>query len=215
MEEPHNSFLSRDRSRSKSEQETRLVKVNTVHMEEGNSTVTEEERYPKPEALVKHLQRFSLGEETRIVEFFLTEGCYGERKGVAVWKRMVAEGVCPGRTWQSLKERFLKRLLLRNRLPEFNVTEDDLLQAGYRSQKAATSRRYSKEEDRAIVRFISPKGRLQMAGGNSVWKVLAAQDPGQKRSWQSLRGRFLKVIVKRRDSMGGGRGGDWRAAGLA
>ena len=128
-----------------------------------------------------------------------------ERKGVAVWKRMVAEGVCPGRTWQSLKERFLKRLLLRNRLPEFNVTEDALLQAG-RSKKPANLRKYSKEEDRNIVRFISAEGRLKKAGGNSVWKVLAAQDPEEKRSWQSLRGRFLKVLVRRSEEEGGSPG---------
>ena len=56
-------------------------------------------------------------------------------RGTTVWKKMVEENVCPGRTWQSLKNRFLVTVACK--LHTYDVTEDDLeVRIGHKFYKA-------------------------------------------------------------------------------
>merc|ERR1719336_3266283 len=58
----------------------------------------------------KHRNSFSRGEEETIVQYFLRNGGYSSKGGNTVWIKMGKEGICTGRTWQSLKERFEKHI---------------------------------------------------------------------------------------------------------
>ena len=192
-EEAHNSSLPRVRPRRTLAQES--CHVNIVQRKEASFTAIEEVSSTKPEAPVGHRRKFLPKEDSQLVKFFLTEGCYGERKGVAVWKRIAAEDVCPGRTWQSLKERFLKRIL--PNLPKFKVTENALLQAADRSKNKSSSKRYSREEDSCIIRFFLTQGGFKDTKGVAVWKRMAAEGVCPGRTWQSLKERFLKRTLLR------------------
>ena len=47
-------------------------------------------------------------EEQTLVNFFLENGGYKLRKGKRIWEQMENSGICPGRTWQSMKQRWEK-----------------------------------------------------------------------------------------------------------
>ena len=141
-------------------------------------------------------QKFSRGEESLMVHFFLTRGGFEQRKGITVWREM--EEVYPGRSWQSLKERFLKRILERGRLGEFGVTEAMLGEVG-RTREGSGS--FTLEEDKEILEFLVREGRFRQARGNSVWKLMVRQRPGS-RSWASLKQRYFMVVVRSLESFG-------------
>ena len=141
-------------------------------------------------------QKFSRGEESLMVHFFLTRGGFEQRKGITVWREM--EEVYPGRSWQSLKERFLKRILERGRLGEFGVTEAMLGEVG-RTREGSGS--FTLEEDKAILEFLVREGRFRQARGNSVWKLMVRLRPGS-RSWSSLKQRYFMVVVISLESYG-------------
>ena len=46
------------------------------------------------------------------------------RGGNQIWKRVEKARICPGRSWQSLKQFFLKYLV--KQLPSYGVTEEEL-----------------------------------------------------------------------------------------
>jgi hypothetical protein len=131
---------------------------------------------------------FTLKEEEQMVDFFRTRGGFGQRGGNAVWQRMVAEGVCPGRSWQSLKKCFQRRLLGRGRLAEFQATEEALLAVG-----GGPDRDYTEQEDRAIIAFMARHGRWRAARGDAIWRTEAARTAMAGRSWTGARDRYLKV----------------------
>ena len=103
-----------------------------------------------------------------------------------------------------MKERFLCRILLPNPLPEFGVTEEVLLWASEEiredismEEKGRVKQLYTLAEDNDIIQFISSENRFHRAKGNNVWKLLASQHEDRgKRSWSSLRNRYLKVILR-------------------
>ena len=47
-------------------------------------------------------------EERAIIDFFLANGRYKERRGKEVWKAMEEAEVCVGRTWSSMRARWIK-----------------------------------------------------------------------------------------------------------
>ena len=140
--------------------------------------------------------KFSFKEESLMVHFFLTRGGFEQRKGNTVWREM--ENVYPGRSWQSLKERFLKRILERGRLGEFGVTVAMLGEVGRTSEESGS---FTLEEDKEILEFLVREGRFRQARGNSVWKLMVRLRPGA-RSWASLKQRYFKVMVRSLESYG-------------
>ena len=60
---------------------------------------------------------YSTEEEKAIIHFLKTEDrAFARRKGKKVWKEMEENKICPGRTWQSMKQRWVK--FISNRLAE-------------------------------------------------------------------------------------------------
>ena len=55
---------------------------------------------------------FNTTEERAMVDFFLDKGGYHLRKGNKIWKSMEAHNICPHRTWQAMKARWDKFLII-------------------------------------------------------------------------------------------------------
>ncbi|KAJ9575973.1 hypothetical protein L9F63_007162, partial [Diploptera punctata] len=50
-------------------------------------------------------------ERRKIIEFIIKKNAYNQLTGNIFWQMMEANQICPGRTWQSLKEHFRKKVL--------------------------------------------------------------------------------------------------------
>ena len=70
---------------------------------------------------------YSRMEEQAIIDFLLEKGGFGLRKGIRVWRWMEEENICPGRSALALKQQFLQHVM--KRLPDFGVTEEELVDA--------------------------------------------------------------------------------------
>ena len=150
----------------------------------------------------KHRSPFSRGEEETIVKYFLRNGGYSTKGGNTVWKKMEEDWVCPGRTWHSLKERFDKHI--DPALHKFGVSRQRLLDRDRDLNKSADSdrkggkamRNYSKQEDLKIINFICENKRFSDVKGNELWKLMEGRKVVEGRSWQSLKERYRKIILK-------------------
>ena len=56
---------------------------------------------------------------------------------------------------------------------------------------------YTRGEDLNILRFIVENERFEDVRGNQVWHVMEERKVVEGRSWQSMKERFKKVIIKR------------------
>ena len=56
---------------------------------------------------------------------------------------------------------------------------------------------YIREEDLAIINFISSTGQYANVGGIPMWKALVAEGVVTGHSWQSIKDRFRRQILKR------------------
>ena len=63
-------------------------------------------------------------EERAMIDFFLANGGYKERRGNEVWKAMEEAEVCVGRTWSSMRARWNK--YIQKNLPSYGVSEAEL-----------------------------------------------------------------------------------------
>ena len=150
----------------------------------------------------KHRSPFSRGEEEAIVNYFLRAGGYSTRGGNTVWKKMEEEGLCPGRSWHSLKERFDKHI--EPALHKFGVSRQRLLDRDRDLNKTVDSdrkgkramRNYNKQEDLKIINFICENKRFADVKGNELWKLMEGRKVVEGRTWQSLKERYRKIILK-------------------
>ena len=148
---------------------------------------------------VKHRTAFGRGEEEAIVKYFLDHGGFSIRGGNTVWKKMEDEQVCPGRTWQALRERFEKHI--EPNLRQFGSSKTDMVKAdrNHNITKQTAGRKncnfYSTEEDLRIIRFIVDNRRFLDVGGNELWKIMEERTVLEGRSWQSMKERFRKGIA--------------------
>ena len=158
---------------------------------------------------------FSRKEENSIVKYFLEKGNYSYRRGNLVWKQMEQSRVCPGRTWQSIKQRFTS--FIQKNLYAFDVSEAALmgvpdlipnvtceiemehekekLQASKECTSEAKYRQpYSADEEKEIVAFLLENGGYSSKGGNELWKRMENKGVCKGRTWQSIKARFSKAI---------------------
>ena len=139
-----------------------------------------------------------------MVNFLLRNGGYSAKGGNKVWQKMEQDWICPGRTWQSLRERFDKNIV--KRLEQFGVSKTQLMEADKRiidgkDQQVIRGFRqnanyYTRDEDLKIIKFIIEKKRFDDVKGNELWQVMEDRKVVEGRSWQSLKERYIKVIRK-------------------
>jgi len=165
-------------------------------------------------------QPYSRQEESSIVNYLLEKGGLSLTSGLKLWQDMVEAEVCPGRSAHALKEQFLHHI--RKRLHEFDVTEEQLREADVRAETLtayishnetlgsspsgrgfrAKANYYATEDDLKILSFILDNGRSADTGGVSLWQLMEFRKVVEGRSWQSLKERFRRSILKRLDSFG-------------
>ena len=160
----------------------------------------------------RYRQTYNSREEEALVKYFLTNGGYSRKGGNKVWQKMEEDWICPGRTWQSMRERFEKSIL--PDLKRFGVTHQQLLDVDLNSKEnldintsivrgfRQNANYYDKDEDMKILNFIIENKRFNDLGGNDVWKVMQDRKILDGRSWHSMKERFRKVILKNIDSYG-------------
>ncbi len=134
-------------------------------------------------------------EDRALKDYVVKNGLLGKIKGVAIWKRM-EENREPleNRTWQSMKNRFLKSI---------HLSKKEIERSPASPAKIFTdvSRAYQREEDVAILEYILANKRLSDVKGNALW-VLMENRRVTQRSYQSMKERFRKVISKNIDEYG-------------
>ena len=59
---------------------------------------------------------------------------------------------------------------------------------------------YVQEEDERLLQFILRKGLERYVKGKSVWVMMERENALGKRTWQSLKERFLKAVMKKLDT---------------
>ena len=119
---------------------------------------------------------------------------------------METQGVCPGRSWQSIKGRFDKHIL--PTLNRFGTTRTELSEADGKVKTALAAvvaeegnasrvvgMSYSRAEDLAILGFIADNKRFGDVGGVDMWKLMEQREVLVGRSWQSMKERFRKKIL--------------------
>jgi hypothetical protein len=76
---------------------------------------------------------------------------------------------------------------------EMEGGEEVLQRKGFRQN----ANYYTRGEDLNILRFIAENERFEDVRGNEVWHVMEERKVVEGRSWQSMKERFKKVILKR------------------
>jgi len=150
---------------------------------------------------------YSLSEDRCLVDYLMANGGYSKKSGNWIWKRIERSNILPGRTWQSLKNRFHKYILRKIESNKFAVTVEDLKKADAEiygeenmDKERTRSCLYSTAEDWKILDFICENKRFADTGGNSLWKQMEEANLLENRTWQSMKERFRKVLLKNIDS---------------
>ena len=103
-----------------------------------------------------------------------------------------------------MKERFNKTIL--NNLANHNVTRTQLMKAdkakavpgkGATEQTGSSRRPYSRSEDEAILKHILEKEDFARVASRELWMEMERLEVVSGRSWQSLEGRFRKIIMRK------------------
>ena len=114
-------------------------------------------------------------------------------------------GICPDRSWQSMKERFEKKIL--TNLAKFNVTRSQLIKAdedkkakdvagkGATEETVPSRRPYSRSDDEAILKHLVKNKDYSRVGGRQLWVEMEQLEVVGGRSWQSLKEHFRKAIM--------------------
>ena len=71
---------------------------------------------------------------------------------------------------------------------------------GFRGFSENANYYYVPEEDERLLQFILRKGLERYVKGKSVWVMMERENALGKRTWQSLKERFLKSIMKKLDT---------------
>ena len=59
---------------------------------------------------------------------------------------------------------------------------------------------YVQEEDERLLQFILRRGLERYVKGKSVWVMMERENALGNRTWQSLKERFLKAVMKKLDT---------------
>ena len=128
-------------------------------------------------------QTYTHDEDGKIVDYIKANKLFGMTSGRHMWEEMAKRSVVPNRTWQSLKNRYMK-------------TIEPKLDRRLKSKEASSTVKggYTKEEDLKILRYILDNRRMADTNGNTLWKLMEERKVLEERSWQSMKERFRKRI---------------------
>nr|CAD7459753.1 unnamed protein product [Timema tahoe] len=144
---------------------------------------------------------YSRQEDVSILEYITQHQAYAHIGGVMLWRQM-EENMGSTRTWQSLKEHFLKKVL--PNIESYHLSCERV--RAFRERKPSRSsmappcqingKLYTLKEDKELIKRVLAKVRRFPIGGVLIWKRISSQGSFKngKRSWQSLKTRFIKYI---------------------
>ncbi|XP_039282661.1 uncharacterized protein LOC111046294 isoform X2 [Nilaparvata lugens] len=94
------------------ESSEKIVSLDLTTIDDSSDDSLQETPVIKNKQVSKHTRMaYSSVEDANIVKYLVDKKAYGSIKGQMIWKSMEKKNVCPLRTWQSMKEHFLKKLL--------------------------------------------------------------------------------------------------------
>merc|ERR1712038_979833 len=171
-------FVSPKRSKPREKRPTRRRRANS-DLSIASSTASSTSR-----------REYTASEDRKIEEYVRKNGLYVHRKGNAMWVRMQDDGVLEGRSWQSMKNRFLKSIAPKRSVHHFKS------QLNSTSSSISSIKFYTAEEDKDILRFIVENNRINDVKGNALWELMEQRGVADGRSHQSMKERFRKTISK-------------------
>lgn len=166
---------------------------------EDSGTESRARKRPTKSELQKGRINYTHDEDMGILQYILKTRKFESFKGTTMWRKMQKANVMSNtRTWQSLRERFLKKILPDLDRYELRREEKRYLQNVVDSSKNSASvrnaRLYTKDEDVKILKYIIKQQVIDKTKGNVVWKQME-QIKVTARSWQGMKDRFRKNIV--------------------
>ncbi|XP_066247810.1 uncharacterized protein [Euwallacea similis] len=75
----------------------------------------------------KNRPPYSLKEDQKILRYILDGNYQDLIKGDGLWKKMEMERICDFRSWQSMKNRFMRNILVSKNRPEYGLTHEEKL----------------------------------------------------------------------------------------
>ncbi|TRY63935.1 hypothetical protein TCAL_14361 [Tigriopus californicus] len=135
-------------------------------------------------------------EDQKLIDFVANHGLYDRRNGRSIWVALERRDLLPGRTWQSMKTRYIKYI-------EPKYKRADLKKADPKKVNLDESRAiqnqaghfFTRNEDQKIIDFIVENRRFGEVGGNTLWKLMEARNILPDRTSQSMKERFRKRIM--------------------
>lgn len=138
-------------------------------------------------------REYKYWEDETIARYIKENGLFLNRKGNAMWHRMAEEGVLEDRSWQSMKNRFLKTIAPSRSVREFITSPTE---NGSIISKEVNPRIYTALEDRDILQFIVKNKRVSEVKGIALWEQMEARNIAGGRSAHSMKERFRKKLAK-------------------
>ena len=142
---------------------------------------------------------YSAEEDETIVRFIKEKGYFKLRGGTAIWKELEEKDWLPNRTWQSLKNRFLRYILNTKGTEFFEQEDDEKLYESMMASRRSDDGIYTMQEDKNILKYIIDNRRAKDVKGVALWTTMEARNVCTDRTWQSMKERYLKRILKNID----------------
>ena len=155
---------------------------------------------------VKKVKFYTIEEDCAIINFIANENKYNEVSGKAIWQSLERKKYesLKHRSWESMKERF--RMRIKPNIDKYKISEEikkkiqniHMYQGCEKNKEKSDRTPYSSEEDMKIIKYLIEKDFLSEVNGVKIWKKMEEQ-LNINRTWQSLKNRFQKNIIKNID----------------
>ncbi|KAJ9584174.1 hypothetical protein L9F63_021471, partial [Diploptera punctata] len=133
----------------------------------------------------EHVRKYyTNSERKKIIQYIIDKKAYSLVKGRLFWQQMEAKKICPDRTWQSLKEQFLKKILpnintfklSKEQVRKFKTRESD--ETSFASSEDSVSasvskqkkRNYTKHEKIQILQQVINRKAYEYVRGRRFWE---------------------------------------------
>ena len=105
------------------------------------------------------------------MQYLLKNGGWCAQRGFLIWKELESKNVLEGRSWQSMRGRFLKHVV--GNLKKHKTTEEKMVEADKKSGRTWKKLEYLGSEDEDILDFIVEKQAYSRTGGEALFKELS------------------------------------------
>ena len=149
-------------------------------------------------------QRYSPSDDKAILSYIINNQEYSKVRGNQLWETMEEQKVVKGRGFMSLQGRFQDHIM--KNLNSYGLTDEQISFFEAKKEVAAgqskSMQKWSREEDDAILSYITHNQSYSKVAGNTMWMVMAKQKVLEGRSWRSMQGHFLQTMIKKIESYG-------------